>query len=99
MKMHSFPREVHFVQGCFKSHLTLDSAQAWHDLRRDLFWLRLRSREFLRGAPDLNKHSQVTAASLVPREEVTTCELGETRLGTILSVKPERDSEYRTSQR
>jgi hypothetical protein len=41
MKMHSFPREVHFVQGCLRSHLTLDSAQAWHDLRRDLFWLRL----------------------------------------------------------
>lgn len=28
MKVHSFPREVHFVQGCFKSHLTFDSAQA-----------------------------------------------------------------------
>jgi hypothetical protein len=41
MKTHSFPREVHFVQGCLKSHLTLDSAHAWHDLRRDLFWLRL----------------------------------------------------------
>lgn len=41
MKIHSFPREVHFVQGCFKSHLTLDSAHAWHDLRRDLFWFRL----------------------------------------------------------
>jgi hypothetical protein len=27
-KMHSFPREVHFVQGSFKSHLTFDSAQA-----------------------------------------------------------------------
>lgn len=41
MKTHSFPREVHFVQGCLKSHLTFDSAHAWHDLRRDLFWLRL----------------------------------------------------------
>jgi hypothetical protein len=41
MKVHSFPRDVHFVQGCFKSHFTLDSAHAWHDLRRDLFWLSL----------------------------------------------------------
>jgi hypothetical protein len=37
MKVHSLPREMHLVQGCLRSHLTLDSAQAWHDLRRDLF--------------------------------------------------------------
>jgi len=37
MKTQSFPREVHLVQGCFKSHFTFDSAQAWHDLRLDLF--------------------------------------------------------------
>jgi len=29
MKTHSFPREVHFEQGCCRSHLTFDSAQAY----------------------------------------------------------------------
>jgi hypothetical protein len=29
IKTHSFPREVHFEQGCCRSHLTFDSAQAY----------------------------------------------------------------------
>jgi hypothetical protein len=48
---------------------------------------------------DLNRHPQVTAASLVPREEVTTGKLGETRLCEIVSMKSAGYWEYCTSQR
>ena len=38
------------------------------------------------GVPSLSKHLQITAASFVPREEVTPGKLGETRLREILSI-------------
>jgi len=36
IKIHSFPLAEHLEHGCSKSHLILDSAQAWHDFRLDL---------------------------------------------------------------
>jgi len=85
IKMHSLPRDVHFVHGCFRSHLTLDSAHAWHDLRRDLFWLRLWNHEFV-SVPDNDRNLQITATALVPCEEITPGKLGKTCLKAILSV-------------
>jgi hypothetical protein len=98
MKMHSFSREVHFVHGCFRSHLTLDSAHAWHDFRRDLFWLRLWSHEFA-NVPDDDRHPQITATALMPCKEITPGELGKTSLRAILSVTITICLKYRTSQR
>lgn len=51
------------------------------------------------GVNDPNRHIQIAAASLVPREEVATGKLGETCLREIVSVKTVRYREYRTSQR
>ena len=48
---------------------------------------------------DPNRYPQITAASLVPREEVTAGKLGETRLREIVSVITAKAWGYRTSQR
>jgi len=50
-------------------------------------------------ALDPNEYPQITAASLVPREKVTSCKLGKTRLRAILSAKTVERSKNRTSQR
>jgi hypothetical protein len=76
-KMHSLPREIHFVQGCLRSHLTLDSAHAWQDLRRDLFWLALSMevRHVFHSAKK-QRDEQVTATPFVAREQIAAGEFG-----------------------
>lgn len=45
------------------------------------------------GVPGRSEHLQITTASFVPREEVTTGKLGETRLRVILSMDTTQWSE------